>query len=159
MPPVVTGFRTVMLVALLVALAACAQDHAPGVIEVQGDEACVACHLADYEQTTDPVHAGTKPTTCGDCHSTSSWTPALDGDHPESAFPIDSGPHERIACLDCHVPDLGPSTDGVNVSCIGCHTGEHSRAEMDDKHDEEPRYQWDEARPAFCRDCHPRGRE
>ncbi len=152
--------RSVLAPVVMIALlSACAQQHAAGVIEVQGDEDCVSCHLADYQATIDPVHPGSKPTTCGDCHMTSSWTPALDGVHPENAFPTNNGPHERVRCLECHVPELGPSTGGMNVSCIGCHTGEHSRSRMDDKHHEEARYQWDESRPAFCRDCHARGLE
>jgi hypothetical protein len=46
----------------------------------------------------------------------------------------------------------------MNVSCIGCHTGEHSMTRMNDQHHEVGDYDWDESRPAFCRDCHPRGR-
>jgi hypothetical protein len=145
------------LLSILLAVVACTQPHDPGAIEVRGDEDCVTCHLADYEATTMPVHTGSKPTTCADCHTTTAWVPALDGDHPEDAFPINGGDHGDIKCLECHDPDLGSSSDGMNVSCIGCHTGEHDRAEMDDKHHEEPRYQWDDSRPAFCRDCHPRG--
>jgi hypothetical protein len=142
----------------LALLTACTQPHDPGAVEVRSDD-CYTCHVAEYEATTMPPHPGNKPTTCGDCHGTTAWTPALDGDHPEDAFPINGGPHGDITCLDCHDPDLGPSIGGMDVSCIGCHTGEHDRTEMDDKHDEEPRYMWDESRPAFCRDCHPRGRD
>jgi hypothetical protein len=134
-------------IAVLFFVAACTSQHDPNAIEVAAED-CYACHVADYEGATMPPHVGNKPTTCGDCHGTESWTPALDGDHPEDAF----------TCLDCHDPDLGPTTGGMDVSCIGCHTGEHDRAEMDDKHQEESRYMWDDSRPAFCRDCHPRGR-
>jgi hypothetical protein len=145
-----------VLPAILVVLFACNPAHDPGAIEVRGED-CYACHVAEYEATTAPPHPGNKPTTCGDCHSTLAWTPALEGDHPENAFPINGGPHGAITCLECHDPDLGASSAGMNVSCIGCHTGEHDRARMDDKHQEESRYRWDDARPAFCRDCHPRG--
>ena len=29
---------------------------------------------------------------------------------------------------------------GENTDCVGCHDGEHTRAKMDGKHDEEPDY-------------------
>lgn len=149
-------------------LAACSQEHATSNLEISSDD-CYTCHKPEYEIagtgvlgttgcfSTPPVHQNMKPTTCADCHVTDSWCPALDGGHPEEAFPIKSGLHLGIKCLECHVPALGASTNGMNVSCIGCHTGRHDMARMADKHDEVGSYTWQPDRPAFCRDCHPRG--
>lgn len=146
--------RAVLLLALLVA---CTQQHDPGVVEV-GLNDCYACHRSDYEAVVEPPHVGEKPTTCGDCHATAYWVPALDGgNHPETAFPIRGGAHSGIACTDCHLPELGTNAGGQNVSCIDCHTGHHSMALMNEKHHEVDDYSWDEANPTFCRQCHPRG--
>lgn len=121
---------------------------------------CYDCHRADYEATENPSHLTERfPQTCDDCHRTDAWIPALDGFHPNDRFPISSGPHEKFECLSCHDADLGPSQGGQNTDCIGCHTGAHSRAKMDDKHSEEPDYSFDENNPHFCLDCHPNGRD
>ena len=113
--------------------------------------ACVGCHQADYDGSPYPGHDGF-PTTCNDCHGTSAWTPASGGTHPESAFPITSGNHKNIACLDCHDTSLGPMGKD-NTDCVQC----HSRAEYDPKHREVSRYPTGDAPPNFCLDCHPRG--
>jgi hypothetical protein len=153
----------------IAAIAGCLQQHDPQLVETRAED-CYTCHQPEYEaagrvplgslgciQPVVPLHSPGQPTTCGSCHQTTAWCPALEGIHPESEFPIAGGPH-RMPCLDCHVPSLGPSTEGMNVSCIGCHTGEHSMARMADKHDEEREYMWNPNRPGFCLDCHPRGR-
>jgi hypothetical protein len=143
-----------LLLPLLLSAAACTLDHAPGLQEVGRDD-CYSCHQADYEGAANPVHVGQKPTTCGDCHLTTGWRPAIGGGHPESLFPINGGPHGGIACLSCHNLDLGPvSTE--NVDCIGCHT--HNQAEMADKHHEVGGYSWQPSDHDFCRTCHPNGR-
>jgi len=121
--------------------------------------ACVTCHEYDYQNTQDPRHPGQYPQTCGDCHMTTAWRPALEGMHPNSRFPITSGAHEHIGCIDCHDPMLGSSVGGANTDCIGCHTGKHSRAKMDEEHHEVGGYSWDASRPSFCLDCHPNGRK
>ena len=118
---------------------------------------CVDCHRADYDSSPHPGHS-TFPTTCADCHTTSGWTPALGGAHPEGRFPITSGPHSRFGCLDCHDPSLGSSTGGMNTDCVGCHTGEH--ANEDSGHREVRGYPTGPDRsPHFCLDCHPNGRD
>jgi nitrate/TMAO reductase-like tetraheme cytochrome c subunit len=48
---------------------------------------------------------------------------------------------------------------GENTDCVGCHDGEHTRAEMDAKHREERDYPSGDAPPNFCLDCHKDGRE
>lgn len=118
---------------------------------------CVGCHRADYDASPYPGHSGF-PTSCADCHSTTSWRPAMAGVHPESRFPIATGAHSPFQCLDCHDPALGPATAGMNTDCIGCHTGEHSRSRVDSQHREVSGYPFGDPNPHFCLSCHPAGR-
>lgn len=135
----------------------CASCHTAGYDPGATPTECVGCHLADYQSSPFPGHDAF-PTTCQDCHSTVAWTPASGG-HPEAAFPITRGDHRDIECLDCHDPALGSYVDGFNADCVGCHTGEHTRARMDDEHLGEVRdYPGDDSRPNFCLRCHPAGR-
>lgn len=117
--------------------------------------ACVDCHLDDYDSSPYPGHHDF-PTTCQDCHTTKAWTPATGGKHPESAFPISSGPHREFECMECHNAELGPNGKG-NADCVGCHTGEHRRSKADEQHHEVSRYPSGDAPPNFCLDCHPKG--
>jgi hypothetical protein len=120
---------------------------------------CVGCHQEDYDGSQAPGHDA-YPTTCENCHTTVAWTPAVGGEHPDSAFPIQSGPHSKYRndCASCHDPELGSSIDGENTDCVGCHDGEHTRSRMDPKHDEVGNYPRGNAAPNFCLDCHPDGR-
>jgi hypothetical protein len=119
---------------------------------------CVGCHRDDYDMSPYPGHE-TFPTTCADCHSTTGWTPALEGAHPEDRFPVQNGPHQPFECTSCHDPARGTSVAGMNTDCVGCHhEGVHSRARMDDKHREEPDYPFETTSVNFCLDCHPDGR-
>ena len=140
----------------------CIDCHDPGRgAETAGDNAdCTGCHSGAHQQgSMASVHGGVPdyrfeaatPNFCLRCHP--------DGqadDHPDSAFPL-SGPHGGIACGDCHDASLGPSDQGQNVSCIGCHTGAHSMSRMNEAHKEESGYRWQPEVPDFCRECHPRG--
>jgi hypothetical protein len=120
---------------------------------------CYSCHRLDYEGTDNPPHVQDGyPQTCNDCHTTDMWIPALDGLHPEDRFPIGDGPHQEFECLECHKTNLGSSTDGQNTDCVGCHTGEHARQKVDEKHQEVPEYLFDVNNPHFCLECHPNGR-
>lgn len=141
---------------LLALVCACAREHATEAVEVRGTD-CVTCHLAQY-QSANPPHVGNFPQTCADCHSTSSWIPALGGAHPEASFPIASGAHQGITCQDCHDSSKGTSVGGANTDCIGCHTGEHSQTRMANAHGGVSRYMWDATMPHFCLSCHPSGR-
>lgn len=134
---------------------ACA-EHPPGAIEVDA-QACVACHRADYESTGAPLHAGRFPTTCADCHATGGWSPALEGLHPERAFPLGRGPHGQFGCTECHRVDRGPSAGGANTDCTGCHTGAHASRPMAEVHDGVPDYAFAPEAPSFCLRCHPDG--
>jgi hypothetical protein len=120
---------------------------------------CVGCHQSDYDNSPYPGHSDFA-TTCENCHTTTAWTPATGGKHPEDAFPIESGAHSKYRddCVSCHNSDLGSPAGGEDTDCVGCHDGDHSRAKMDAKHNEEPDYPNGTAPPNFCLDCHADGR-
>jgi hypothetical protein len=128
----------------------CARCH-PGGRYSGTSTACVACHQANYDGTTNPNHrAANFPTQCETCHSTSAWRPAT-FDHDGSFFPIYSGSHRGrwSSCADCHV---NPSNYGV-FECVLCHA--HDRSSTDRHHREVRGYQYSSA---ACYRCHPRGR-
>lgn len=134
------------------AQAACAACHGDPPRYQGISTECVGCHRADYDRSPYPGHDAF-PLTCQDCHSTSAWTPASGGAHPERAFPIRSGPHAGIACVDCHDESLS-SSYAQNVNCLQC----HHRSRMDAVHvGEVGGYRWDDGNPDFCRQCHPTG--
>jgi hypothetical protein len=115
---------------------------------------CVGCHQADYDSSTYPGH-NMFPTTCQNCHTPSGWTPAIGGTHPDDVFPISTGGHVTVACMDCHNVALGPSTGGMNTTCTACHT--HQRAVVDAQHEGAAGYVYDAANQHFCLTCHPSG--
>lgn len=83
-----------------------------------GQEDCVACHQADY----DDKHAGSGfPTTCLDCHTQRNWD-AASFNHDLTAFPL-VGAHTTAACTTCHggtVPIA--SLVSAPTDCVVCHT-------------------------------------
>lgn len=146
---------TLALLALALSATACFQDHPTDVVQTSADEGCATCHQAAYQDavTRNPVH-GTFPKTCDDCHHTTAWHPALEGLHPEAAFPITHGAHEGIACQRCHDLTRGRSAAGVNTLCTTC----HGRSSADDEHGDVSGYAWSSTNAAFCLRCHPNGR-
>lgn len=79
---------------------------------------CSACHISDFNATSDPDHQALMfSTQCEDCHSTSSWEGALFN-------------HAGITmnCVNCHLEDYQDTTDpdhvaqGFATSCEDCHT-------------------------------------
>jgi len=149
------------LVIAIMQLTGCFRTHASDQPELAGTD-CYTCHTSDYAGTTAPVHRDAPQifsTTCGSCHRTIGWKPALAGLHKET-FVIASGPHAPIGCQDCH--DLAspmPSTAGANTNCIQCHP--------DDAHQAETHlgvltvtsapYAYQASVPSFCLSCHPAG--
>ena len=123
----------------------CAQCHQNDVFAGLSHD-CFACHSNDYQQTTNPAHATSGfPTTCQDCHNTTSWS----GTTFTHTFNITSGPHSRFNCAECHqVPN-----NFMIASCTQCH--EHRQSVADDKHSGVAGYAW--SSPA-CISCHPQGR-
>lgn len=127
----------------------CARCHEGG--RYQGTPTdCFACHQADYAGTSNPNHQSAGfPTDCQACHSTSAWRPAS-FDHDGRYFPIYSGTHRGTwsSCTDCHV---NPG-NYRSFECTRCHA--HSRAEMDDEHDDVSGYSY---RSSECYRCHRDG--
>jgi len=113
---------------------------------------CYSCHQADYAGAANPVHtAGSFPTLCESCHSTTAWRPA--SLNHEGFFPISAGskhpPGRWTSCADCHT---SPSEYRV-FSCITCHA--HDKSTMDAKHAGNSRYSYNSQ---ACYNCHPTGR-
>ena len=135
--------------------AGCERQHG-GALAVAGS-ACVTCHQADYDAASNPVHRGQFPTTCGECHGETSWRPATGGAHPEADFSIATGPHAGIQCDDCHDAARGRYGAGANTDCVGCHSGEHARDQVDGSHGGVVGYPPGQAAPNFCLTCHPNG--
>ena len=64
--------------------------------------ACSACHMQDFQSTTNPNHVlGGFSTTCETCHSTASWTNAT-FNHSLTGFPL-TGAHVSVPCASCHI--------------------------------------------------------
>jgi len=125
----------------------CSDCHTGGVF-LGTPRDCAGCHLGDYNGARNPDHrASGFPTMCESCHtSTTTWK----GARFNHTFPIDSGPHKRLDCSDCHTS----SSSVTQFSCTHCH--EHRKSEADKEHREVRGYVW--SSPA-CLQCHPRGRE
>lgn len=123
---------------------ACTRCHTTGNY-VNIPRACVSCHQATYNATSNPSHTAYNfSTTCENCHDTRSWG---DGTFTHR-FPITSGAHRNMACNNCHVSGIGSTFE-----CIQCH--EHRQSSMNSEHNGVNGYQWVSAR---CYACHPNGR-
>jgi hypothetical protein len=97
----------------------CSACHSGGVF-TGTPSACVACHQDDYNGTTDPNHMALGfPTTCQDCHSTSSWGGAT-FDH--ETWPL-TGAHASTSCSECHG---GGVYAGTPTACFACHQTEYN---------------------------------
>jgi hypothetical protein len=153
-----------LYVVLVLVSAACMNSHPGSVVEIAND-ACVTCHQDEYDATSMPTHTTVAPTpfptSCADCHRTSSWQPALGGLHPAPPkFPIASGPHRGIKCLDCHNLDImAPSTLGANTDCVACHP-DSSELRSDHQGASGPQgepYAYTPDVRNFCLTCHPTG--
>ncbi len=95
---------------------ACADCHKNGVYAGTPTE-CAACHLADYNGTTDPNHRSAGfPLDCTECHGDSAdgWGGA---DDSHTAFTL-SGSHASAACSDCHKNGV---YSGTSPACAACH--------------------------------------
>lgn len=127
-------------------------------------ESCASCHEADYAATVEPAHLADPQRyhrECMDCHAVQSWSPALQGPHPEEAFPIQGNSHD-YACLDCHSLERGGSSeDGADTDCVGCHDGAHSPEAAIRRHLAIPSFQVEQYvpnEPPWCMPCHDGGR-
>lgn len=95
---------------------ACNACHADGVYRGHAS-ACVACHQKDYTASKTPPHvSGGFPTTCSQCHGTTSWQ-GSSFDHSTTAFPLTGG-HKTVACTSCHGDGV---YKGKSTACQSCH--------------------------------------
>jgi len=123
----------------------CSACHQDGVFAGTPKD-CNSCHSKDFDDTRNPSHASLGfSRNCESCHGTDRWKGAV-FNHP---FPITSGPHKKLNCIDCHKDPQ----DSRAFSCIDCH--KHRKSKMDDVHKEERGYMY--ASPD-CLRCHPNGR-
>ncbi|MBZ5526203.1 MAG: hypothetical protein LAP21_28630 [Acidobacteriia bacterium] len=94
----------------------CAQCHVGGKFAGTPTQ-CVACHLTNFQQTTNPNHAVSGiPQTCEQCHNTTSWGNA-NFDHAKTVFPL-TGAHVTVQCTQCHV---NGQYKGTPTQCVACH--------------------------------------
>ncbi len=125
----------------------CQQCHGDGVFAGKST-ACVSCHQADYDATTDPSHQAAQfSTDCASCHTTAGW-PGATFDHDARFFPIYSGSHRGrwSSCASCHTN----SNDFQIFTCLTC----HGQSETDSQHRGRSGYRYDSQ---ACYSCHPRG--
>jgi NMD protein affecting ribosome stability and mRNA decay len=107
--------------------------------------ACVSCHLKDYQGTTNPNHVSSNfPQTCDQCHSTSTWLNAT-FNHSTTGFPL-SGSHTvpPRACTDCHVNN---NYNLTATACVSCHQTDYNNATTPVNHVAA-------AFPTTCETCH-----
>jgi hypothetical protein len=98
----------------------CAQCHVNNNYNLTS-AACVNCHLAKYNATTNPNHvAAGFPMACETCHSTTTWTGAT-FDHSKTGFAL-TGVHTTTPCASCHV---GGNYNLTSAACYGCHKKEY----------------------------------
>ena len=88
----------------------CDGCHKPRKLWSKAPTDCVRCHRGD------DVHHGQFKQSCGDCHSSMSWSGAR-FDHGQTAFRL-SGAHLTVACNACHI---GGRYTGAPQTCVGCH--------------------------------------
>lgn len=148
-----------LYVVLVLMTASCLQSHPGDIVEISLDR-CVACHQNEYDATSMPVHITVAPTpfptTCGDCHRTTSWQPALEGLHM-GQFVI---PHFGAQCLECHDLDIAaPAKLGADTDCVACHP---DSSELQSDHagamsEQGQPYAYTPDVRNFCLTCHPKG--
>ena len=100
---------------------ACSQCHQQGYSGTSAQ--CYSCHQSDYQGARDPNHvAGHFPTTCQNCHSTTSWSGAS-FEHSTTGFPL-QGAHANLACAQCHQQGY----NGTSAQCYSCHQSDYQGA-------------------------------
>jgi len=104
---------------------------------------CYSCHTADYQGTTNPVHAAAGfPTTCQTCHTTTSWAGAT---FNHTYFPMTHGNAQSV-CATCHT---NPN-DYTVFQCTGCHAATATNG----NHNGVKGYVYNSTN---CYQCHPKG--
>lgn len=126
----------------------CQGCHGDGVYAGK-NAACVSCHQADYNSTSNPPHTGAGfPATCASCHTTVTWTGAK-FDHDGPYFPIYSGKHlgRWSSCSTCHTN----AANYAQFTCLSC----HQQVETDGHHRAISGYSY---QSQACYSCHRNGR-
>jgi len=79
---------------------------------------CEGCHLATFNQTSNPNHtAAAFPKDCAICHTTTQWKGAKFDHATATRFPL-TGAHASVQCTQCHV---NSRYAGIGQTCEGCH--------------------------------------
>lgn len=90
---------------------------------------CARCHTPEFDSTQRPPHLGARPTTCGVCHTQTSWHHVrvdhpfweLTGAHGRAATDQNlAGSENRVKCFWCHRGDP-PMFRFTSHACIACH--------------------------------------
>ena len=101
----------------------CSQCHLNNVF-AGTPAACSACHITEYNKTTNPNHAAAGfPQDCSLCHTTAGWAGAV-FDHTKTPFPL-TGAHVTVECLQCHVNNRFA---GTPTQCVACHIADFNKA-------------------------------
>ena len=121
----------------------CHEAGCPIIAPTGLQSACSSCHLQDAPAN----HFGNQ---CGECHNNRSWS---DATHKHETFIV---PHfGQKKCDSCH---LGDTSTYSCTSANGCH--EHDdRIDLNDEHDDEPAYNYNDSTTCTRAGCHPDGRE
>ena len=95
----------------------CASCHVGG--KFHGTSAnCISCHQKDFNATTNPNHVASGfPTTCQQCHSTTTWVGAKFDHTAMTGFAL-TGAHITLTCNQCHT---NGQFKGTPSNCVGCH--------------------------------------
>ena len=101
----------------------CSQCHLNG--QYQGTSAaCATCHQQDFNSAKNPDHvAAGFPTTCQQCHTTTSWTGATFNHNTATSFAL-TGAHANVLCSQCHI---NGRFAGTPKDCASCHTADYQR--------------------------------
>ncbi|MBZ5680439.1 MAG: cytochrome c3 family protein [Acidobacteriia bacterium] len=108
--------------------------------------ACVSCHLKDFNGTTNPNHVTSGfPQQCELCHDTITWTDST-FNHNNTTFPL-TGSHTvpPRQCADCHV---NGNYTTLPTACIGCHQTDYNNT-TNPGHKAQPQFF-----PTTCQNCH-----
>lgn len=104
--------------------------------DVPANVGCVSCHMPEFVATKKPPHQGARPTSCGVCHTQSSWHPtrvdhpayALTGAHLRAANDRAlAGKENQVKCFWCHRGDAA-SFAGTKTDCLSCHAADRATA-------------------------------
>jgi hypothetical protein len=80
--------------------------------------ACVSCHMADFQQATNPSHIQLNfPSTCQTCHGFDTWYDAKFDHLKMTGFAL-TGSHANLECTACHI---GGKFQGTPADCYSCH--------------------------------------